>query len=26
VAFERVPDDPYYAFDKRGHSVHTVNE
>ena len=26
VAFEKIPDGPYYVFDRRGHSVHTVDE
>ncbi|MEZ5286026.1 MAG: hypothetical protein R2712_14695 [Vicinamibacterales bacterium] len=25
VGFERVPNGPYYVFDRRGHSVHTVD-
>src|SRR4029079_49852 len=26
MGFARVPDGPYYVFDRRGHSVHTVDE
>ena len=26
MAFEQIPDGPYYVFDRRGHSVHTVDE